>query len=469
MEQAMVQIARMLRQAGVEVSTAEVLDCLQGLELIDPGHKEDFHYAVEATLAKSPEQVEVVRSLLTYILGHQRKGYQDSTMPVLTWPAGTPTGLPVVETQVEAHDGRGLGHSGAGGPAGEDLAAAVARGDMAACCDLVARAVATVPLTPEDLDNIPGLVRRVQVALGWFMAEHEWEKRCREGELSPSQLEQYRERLDYLAKVIEAEIEKNIAQRFGRSGLIAILQNKNLAAKDFQLLSATEVKAVERQIYRLGRRLATRRGRRYHTSTHGQVDLRHTAAQAGSTGGIPLRLAHRNHRPVRPELLLLCDVSNSVARFSKFMLQLTYSLQKRFSRVRSFIFVDDLAEVTPYFQRYPLAVALERVEKEACFSRSGFSDFGRVFQTFARDHIHLLTPSTTLIVLGDARNNWRPSGEEYWRQITAKCRRVYWLNPCPKETWGREDSLMPLYAACCRQVYECRNLKQLARVARLIW
>ncbi|TDA69443.1 MAG: VWA domain-containing protein [Clostridia bacterium] len=465
MEQAMVQIVRILRQVGVGVSPAEVLDCLRSLELIDLSRKEDFFSAVEATLAKSPEQDTVVRSLLVHLLEPGSNGPAG-----LVTPAGRlPAGPAAAKERAEAHDGRGLGHSGAGGPGDEDFAAVVARGDMAAGYDFVARTTAAMPLGTEDLADIPGLVRRVQIALNWFMTEYEWEHKYQQGELSPSELQRYRERLDHLSLVIEDEIERNISRRFGRSGLLAVLQNKNLAAKDFQLLSTHEVKTVERQIYRLCRRLATRRGRRYRASARGQVDLRRTAAQAGSTGGIPLRLAHRNHRPGRPELLLLCDVSNSVARFSKFMLQLTYSLQRRFSRVRSFVFVDDLAEVTPYFQRHPLPRALELVEKETCFSRSGFSDFGRVFQAFARDYLHLLSPRTTLIVLGDARNNWRPPGEEHWQQITGRCRRTYWLNPCPRDTWGREDSLMPLYAMRCHQVYECRNLNQLARVARRIW
>lgn len=128
----------------------------------------------------------------------------------------------------------------------------------------------------------------------------------------------------------------------------------------------------------------------------------------------------------------MCDVSNSVAQFSFFMLALIYHLARRFSQVRTFVFVDTLVEVTTYLRRHTWEESLRAVQQSSTSSRFGFSDFGRVFTEFACHYLPLIGPRTTIIVLGDARNNWRDPGTIAWAKMTGRAGRTYWLNPYPR-------------------------------------
>ncbi len=150
------------------------------------------------------------------------------------------------------------------------------------------------------------------------------------------------------------------------------------------------------------------------------------------------------------------------------MLQLVYTIQNRFRNVRSFLFVDTVDEVTQYFWNQDIEEALKNAFVNAHFSISGFSDFGKVFVTFATKFLPGISPQSTLIILGDARNNWRPDEKEFLEKISKHVRGVIWFNPQPRERWDTEDSIMSVYAPYCSQVFECRNLKQLEKVVEAI-
>lgn len=185
--------------------------------------------------------------------------------------------------------------------------------------------------------------------------------------------------------------------------------------------------------------------------------------------GVPLELAYKKKRIERPELILICDISNSVAQFSSFMLRLMYVSQKLFKDVQSFVFVDHLSCVTPLFKRAELEEALLEIKYLSKVSQTGYSHFGQTFFEFYSNYISMVTDKSTVIILGDAKNNWQPSGVEYLKEISARCRRMYWLNPQLQDEWDKNDNIMSVYAPWCCAVYECRNLKQLEEVANKIF
>jgi hypothetical protein len=188
------------------------------------------------------------------------------------------------------------------------------------------------------------------------------------------------------------------------------------------------------------------------------------------TGGVPLVTRHRPHRPHKPELVVLCDVSGSVAGFAHFTLMLTAALREQFTRVRAFAFVDTTDEVTRLFRPgADLAGAVARLSREAdVVAWDGHSDYGRALEAFAERWPDAVGPKTSLLVLGDGRNNYRDPGLPTLRRLVGKSRHAYWLNPEPRRLWGSGDSAALTYADTIEMV-ECRTAAQLAEfVTRLL-
>ena len=194
-------------------------------------------------------------------------------------------------------------------------------------------------------------------------------------------------------------------------------------------------------------------------------DLRKTLRKSMSTGGVPIDVVLRKPRPARPELVVLCDVSGSVAGFSHFTLLLVHALRQQFSRVRVFAFIDTTDEVTHLFgPDADLAVAVQRITREAgVYTRDGHSDYGHAFVSFLDKYPNVLSPRSSLLVLGDARNNFRNPETELLTHMVTASRHAHWLNPEPLHLWGSGDSAAPRYKDVIA-MHECRSAKQLASV-----
>jgi len=171
----------------------------------------------------------------------------------------------------------------------------------------------------------------------------------------------------------------------------------------------------------------------------------------------------RRHRE-KPKLVTLCDVSDSVRNASRFMLQLVWSLQDCFSRVRSYVFVSEIAEVTQAFNTYPVDTAIDWALKSSSVDCHCRSDFGYAFNRFVKTELETLDRKTTVLILGDARNNYNDPQAWAIRQIRERVKGVIWLNPEGQWGWGIGDSVMPLYSPACDIVKECRTVGQLVQV-----
>jgi uncharacterized protein with von Willebrand factor type A (vWA) domain len=219
---------------------------------------------------------------------------------------------------------------------------------------------------------------------------------------------------------------------------------------------------MEAAIGPLTRKLAARLARRRRKRA-GRLDFRRTMRKSLATGGVPAEPQFRHPRPHRPEVWLLCDISGSMATFSRFTLQFTHAMSTHFSKLRSFAFVDTIDEVTDYFGAgVDFGSALQRVTTEAeVVWLDGHSDYGNSLETFKTRYGRQLTPRTTVIITGDARNNYRPPRDKVLGDIAASARAVVWLNPEPKAYWDTGDSAMSHYATHCTSVHEVRTLRQL--------
>jgi uncharacterized protein with von Willebrand factor type A (vWA) domain len=195
----------------------------------------------------------------------------------------------------------------------------------------------------------------------------------------------------------------------------------------------------------------------------GRLDFRKTVRASLGTGGVPVVTHHRPRKVHKPELVVLCDVSGSVAGFSHFTLLLTQALREHFTGVRAFAFVDSTDEVTRFFRPGADVVdAVARIGREAdVVSFDGHSDYGNAFEVFADRWPAAIGPKTSLLVLGDGRTNYRPPGLPVVADLVRRSRSAHWLNPEPRRLWGSGDSAADRYGEVIDMV-ECRNAAQLA-------
>ena len=273
------------------------------------------------------------------------------------------------------------------------------------------------------------------------------------------------QKIAQLRRMVEGETKRRTAEQLGREhvqmyGIPQLAENV-----EFLRASGDQLRQMRRVVAPLARTLATRLAAKRRRHRAGAIDLRKTLRKSMSTGGVPIDVVLRKPRPARPELVVLCDVSGSVAGFSHFTLLLVHALRQQFSRVRVFAFIDTTDEVTHMFgPDADLAVAIQRITREAgVYTRDGHSDYGNAFVSFTDNFPNVLSPRSSLLILGDGRNNYRnPSADLLAHMVTAS-RHAHWLNPEPKHLWGSGDSAVPRYEDIIT-MHECRSAKQLAAV-----
>jgi uncharacterized protein with von Willebrand factor type A (vWA) domain len=269
-------------------------------------------------------------------------------------------------------------------------------------------------------------------------------------------------RVERFRALVESEVRRRVAEDKTPEYVARATLRPSIDQLSFTSARRDEIDEMRRQLYPLARRLATRLAKEQHARRRGPLDFRRTVRASVSTGGVPLTTHHRPKRPHRTELVVLCDVSGSVASFASFTLLLVYALREQFAKVRAFTFVDDVHEVTGEFRSgADPAETLTRLSESARHaSRWGRTDYGRAFRTFQERHADALGPRTSLLVLGDARSNYTDPRLESLRDMVAACRHAWWLNPEHPRQWDTGDSAASEYAALVPMV-ECRNLAQL--------
>jgi uncharacterized protein with von Willebrand factor type A (vWA) domain len=217
-----------------------------------------------------------------------------------------------------------------------------------------------------------------------------------------------------------------------------------LQEKSFYHLTEDEIARMREVVNRLAQRIKNVLSVRKKRIKRGKLDLHQTLRRNMARGGIPFEVIYKHRRKDRPKLVILCDVSSSVANVSRFMLQFMYGLQEAFTKIRCFVFVSELGDVTPIFH--------------------DSDNFGYAFHHFWKNHLSAIDNRTTVLILGDARNNYNDPKAWCLRDIHNKAKNVVWLNPESPSAWGFGDSVMDRYTPYCDIVEECRNLRQLSKV-----
>jgi len=449
-----------LRGAGVPVSLAEDLDAIAAFSVLDWGDREAIRQGYAATLVKRHAQRPTFETLF------------DLYFPRLVGDG--------------ARDG-GPGDDGAGDGAGdgtvpdrgdgpdalaalrERLADALGSGDEAAMRALAVEAVGRFgamrgrgpglsswsSYTALQRVSPQSLVDQVVAAL---RAEGRPDDEA--GRLADR-------RIGAFAALAEADARRRIAAEKGPEHVARVAVRPTLERLDFTAARQADLAEMRREIYPLAQRLATRMTRQRHARRRGPLDVRRTVRASVSSGGVPLTTYHRPKRPHRTELVVLCDVSGSVASFAQFTLMLVYALHEQFGRLRAFTFVDRVHEVTDVFRPGAdpgevLARLAARTEHAAIWGRT---NYGRAFATFAAEHGDAVGPRSSLLVLGDARSNYSDLQVDALRDLAGRARHAWWLNPEHPRHWDTGDSAATAYGAVVPMV-ECRNLAQLSDFVR---
>src|SRR5947207_5388098 len=261
-------------------------------------------------------------------------------------------------------------------------------------------------------------------------------------------------RLEAFRRMIRQHVERELERRAYRQG--EKLTREVLTDKPLFALSPDEVAQMKAVVARLARKIKDALALRQRQEEKGRLDSRRTIRKSLQYGGVPLELVLKRRHREKPKLVTICDVSDSVRNASRFMLQLVWSLQECFSRVRSYAFVSEIAEVTQAFSIYPVERAIEWALKAAPVDYHCRSDFGYAFNRFAKTELDSLDRKTTILILGDARNNYNDPQAWALRLIRARVKGIIWLTPEGQWGWGIGDSVLRLTAPACGCVRECR-------------
>jgi uncharacterized protein with von Willebrand factor type A (vWA) domain len=463
MEEKLVEFANLLRQNGVRVSLAETLDAISASDVTGLNERDLFRSALRATMIKRANEIPVFDELFDVYfsgLGEIIKGASKGVQDALSMSdQDFQNFLDEMEKMLKEH-GQEL----------SDLAKELLQnrdGQLERMMREAARAVRMQGIQRTIEENY--FARAMARALGFDKLEQEI-KELREqlakldmGSAMRAKMEEY---LDRRLKMLDDIIRKYVRQeREKRDQKSREEQRMNqLADKSFYYLSDEELEKMREAVTRLAQRLKNIIAIRRKRMKKGRFDIKRTLRRNLSNGGVPFKLFFERRKREKPQILIMCDVSDSVRNASRFMLQFVYSLQDLYSRVRSFVFVSDIGEVTESFRTNDVKEALDVALKGDIINVYAHSDFGRSFRNFANDHLAAVNKRTTVIILGDARNNYNLPHDWALKEVKQRARRVIWLNPESRNTWGFGDSEMERYAVHCDLVEECRNLNQLYRV-----
>jgi uncharacterized protein with von Willebrand factor type A (vWA) domain len=444
-----------LRTAGLPVSMTENLDAMRALEHVDIGDREVFRTVLSTTLVKHHRHQKAFDTVFNVYFSLFSAGIEaDDELAAESEAAGGGAGTPLSREELA-----------------EMLLAALMRMDREALRRLAAIAVQQFAgMEPgRPVGGTYYLYRTLRALDLEALTERLMGAARRQGDIGEGELaerlarEEFEARLRELRELVEEEIRRQLVADRGTEAMARTLRKPLPEDVEFMHASREEMLALQRAVYPLTRALAARLAQRRRRRHRGALDFRKTVRASLSYGGVPAEPKFRHPHPSKPEIMVIADVSGSVASFARFTLMFVYAMASQFSKVRSWVFIDGIDEVTRFFnESQDVTEAVHRVNVEAdVVWVDGHSDYGHAFEVFYQRHSAEITPKSSIILLGDARNNYHASEAWVVEQMQKRARHTYWLNPEPHSYWDTGDSIVSDYAKFCDGIYECRNLRQL--------
>lgn len=456
------EFSQMLRRNGVRVSVSENMDAVRALELLGIADRTLFKSALRASLVKRSIDVEPFNRLFDlYFLG-QGQSSRATEQELMAALGLSPEQFEKMLEQIREFLRRMDGEV-------SPLTRALLAGELAQVERMMFEAAEGELGEMTQWARGTGFIDQIAARFMIASIREEIEKfkmaLARTGadawlseKISEYAEQRLRELMRLAQRLLQRELQKKEAAVPGRR------RSDDLAQKSFAYYTEEDIRRMSEVVTRLARRFKNLLSLRRRRARRGRLAVSATFRKNLQYGGVPFRIQLERRRKEKPQVVVLCDISDSVLNASRFMLQFVYSIQDLYTKVRSFVFVSDIGEVTRLFEEHELHQAVEMALRGDVVNVYSHSNFGRAFELFHRNYISAVTGKTTFVIIGDGRNNYNRANEWVIREIRQKAKQLIWLNPESRLTWGYGDSEMPRYAPYCDLVAECRNIEQLYKV-----
>ena len=469
MQRRIVEFTNLLRKAGVRVSVAEGIDAFMALDELSLDDRELFKDALRCSMVKHSDDIPTYDRLFDLFWS----GFHDTLREELAQAMaglGGDFDLDKLMDQVREF------LENMGDVDLSQLAIAMLTVDASQLEQLIQQAA--------EESGVQGIRNMLQIG---FFSRRILEQMGLEGAGTDFRelIEQLREagmgddelaRFEGLMRAMQEAVRRSVRQFAEREldkqnhDYLERFRRESLQEKSFYNLTEEDMRRMNEVVERLAQKLKNIISIRRKRERRGKFDLKTTMRRNMRNGGVPFELIFKHRRKERPKLVILCDISSSVSNVSRFMLQFVYSLQEAFTKIRSFVFVAELGEVTQTFRDREIYSAIDSaLDGGDVINPYTRSNFGMAFHVFWRDFLAAVDNRTTVVVIGDARNNYNDPRVWCLREIQKKAKNLIWINPESPGAWGFGDSVMDRYLPYCDVAEECRNLRQLARmVDRLV-
>ncbi|WP_299082896.1 VWA domain-containing protein [uncultured Paraglaciecola sp.] len=451
-----------LREAGLPISPAESLDALNAIKLTGLSQRERSKTVLALTLVKRQADTDTYEELFDLYFGNSEtlNEEQENNSESSSNPNEISQSQSAAANQSNAKSSEAepsLNSENASGDASSTLGKALGQGaDMS--LDIVQAASA------EKLSSIVLFTQKNYFAYKIMQrlgdAELSAEIRTEPADLAQKHL---KKRLTQARAQLQEQVKDYVEQQYmifarnkGQKYRVEHLQQIKLGQ-----LEARDYKLMQRLVQRAARKLASQHGRRRLTRKRGQLDVRKTIAANAAFDGALFHTRWKATRVERPKVLAICDVSGSVSRVARFLLLFLYSLQDVLPKVSSFVFASQMIDVSELFKQQSMEIALDEIMQRWAGMPT---DYGKAFEGLQSQALANIDKRTTVILLGDARNNNGDGRVDIWEKVYRKSKRVLWLNPERQSLWDTGDSIMSEYSPWCGSVETCRNLKDIERI-----
>lgn len=459
-----------LRQGGLPISPAETLDALRASDLIGVNNRESLRAGLALVLAKTVDHKITYEKLFDQFFQFSapqesdakesespNREAADEQRPEELGPEQQNSDNS--ESDQEQQGGGDGPASGSGGGAASPLGQQLMAGDQASLAIAMAEAGEAVGVRDMQVFTQKS---RFSYQMLQQMGSEELNAELAQLHQDDSQQELYQQLLQR-RDILQQQVRDYVEQQFM---LFAAAKGQQLRRDNLQKVKLTNVdlahyKQMSELVRKAAKQLASMHSRRRRITRRGMLDVRKTVAANAAFDGILFHTKWKSTKIDRPKVMVICDVSGSVSRVARFLLMFLYSLQDVMPRVRSFVFASQMGEVTNFFETLPMDEALAEVMAGWANQSTSYNQSLEDFQRLALKDVD---NKTTVIMLGDARNNKGPGREDIWQDVYRRSQRVLWLNPERASSWNTGDSIMADYAPYCSRVETCNSLRDLNRI-----
>lgn len=447
-----------LRGSDLEVSLNAQVDAAKATQLVGWRERDLLKSALGATLAKSQPDRAIFDEAFDRFFHFDSFGTRRQALlqPVTDAPPEPPADQPS-----SAEQGGGQGQAGEGGcqgSGGQGLSQLLLSGDAAALSRRMQQAAREAGLTDIWFFTQKGYyTQKIQRAMGLDQLDREITE-ARRQTMAPERFDE----LERARKRLFNEVRNFVERKLSLYGTAPTreLHDDFLQTQKLSNIDRRDFARMHEIVRKIARRLAERHARRKRREQRGQLDFRRTMRANAAYGGVMFETHWRKTTVERPKVVAICDVSGSVRQYARFLLLFLYSLDELVSGVQSFAFTNHLVDVSATFETLPVEQAVDRVMQAV--GGSG-TDYGQVLLDIEEQLMDRIDRRTTVLILGDARNNRGEAHAGIMKTLYQRARRVIWLNPEPLTFWGLGDSEMKRYQPYCHIARECNSLRHLER------